>query len=357
MITMAERCLHGLHKTTCALCSPPRPVRVPVRSEKVTAHGAAAGMVDPKKYGIAVVRTANTSRGHVLINIESIEPDVEVVHIAGSTFLWVFDAILAHLPKLTTIQVIPSALDRVGGSARTLCAARNVRIVSGHVRPELAWDDDRIGNPLYDGQRRFLLGMSGEQLALFDELIALGFDAAKMTARYFCLNGETYAPQRLLAADYGYAKGAIHAVSGWILAVLYYLDSTVEVGQISHRRASSLREHVAKLRPLLASAEHRQRLIRDLGVPAFADGFPLARVEVFKKLLIALRTGRLDRLKRDSSRSHEAIVLRFGLDRVDAPVYRTLKEVGEMMGGITRERARQLEEQALECLGIKEEDA
>jgi DNA-directed RNA polymerase sigma subunit (sigma70/sigma32) len=47
-------------------------------------------------------------------------------------------------------------------------------------------------------------------------------------------------------------------------------------------------------------------------------------------------------------------VFRFGLD-LEGGVYRTLQTVGDMIGGVTRERARQLEERALGALGILED--
>lgn len=352
-VTM-ERCIHRMIKAGCTFCSPPRKPRVPERSAKLTPHGSGAGQVDLPKYGIAVVRTVGRSREHALIDVGQIDQEVSFVHIAGHPFLWAVEAVAARLPKLKTIQVIPSALDRFKGGARELCDARGIQIVGGHIRPEVAWEADRIGNPLYAEQRRFMRTLGGEQRALFDELLALGFDVAKMTARYFCLADEEYVPMRLLAAEYGYAKGAVSSVSTWVLGVLHYLDGTLEVGDLARRRSAALADHVARLRPLLASAEHRQRVVHDLGVPYLAATFPLARTEIFAKVLSAERSGRLAEMRRVYPRDHEALALRFGLDRLGEPTYRTLSEVGEMMGGITRERARQLEERALEWLGVEE---
>jgi hypothetical protein len=105
---------------------------------------------------------------------------------------------------------------------------------------------------------------------------------------------------------------------------------------------------------MLASAEHRQRVVRELGVPNLAASFPLARVEVFAQVLAAVRDGRLAGMRHEQSRAHEALSLRFGLDQPDTPTYRTLLEVGEMMGGITRERVRQLEDRALRLIGVEE---
>ena len=59
-----------------------------------------------------------------------------------------------------------------------LCRARGVEVNSGHIRPDLVWEDDRVVSRHYDAQRRFMSTLSGPQKALFDELLALGFDAA-----------------------------------------------------------------------------------------------------------------------------------------------------------------------------------
>jgi len=91
-------------------------------------------------------------------------------------------------------------------------------------------------------------------------------------------------------------------------------------------------------------------------VPRFALTLPIARLDVFAALVRLYRDGRMASLL--LHREYEMLVLRFGLDDLQAPVYRTLLEVGERLdnlrgdGGVTRERARQLEESALSKLGI-----
>lgn len=106
---------------------------------------------------------------------------------------------------------------------------------------------------------------------------------------------------------------------------------------------------------MLASAERRVQLAKDLGVPCLAASFPLVRVDVFQRLIVAQRTGRLTALMLDHARDVEVLMRRFGLDDLQRPAYRTLSEIGEAMGGITRERVRQLEERGLGLLGIVKE--
>lgn len=181
------------------------------------------------------------------------------------------------------------------------------------------------------------------------------WDSALMTARYFCLDGEEYIPQRELCPMFGLAPILEHAISAYINGILYYLDGGFPANKRSRQMAAMLKRRVEKLRPLLKSAEQRQALAKELGLAALPANLPLARLDVLKELVAARRDGRLRALASSSQANFgRAIELRFGLDGSVPSTYRTLEEVGEEMGGITRERARQLEERALEILGISE---
>lgn len=354
---MTVRCVHNMVKEACAFCSPPRKPRVPAKSmDRIVSIGDSAGsVVDVERYGLAVVHTVKKSRTAVLVDISRMGDGVEVVHFDGQPFVWAIEALIEKAKGLKTIQLIPAAYYRFRGRGRELCDAARVQVVAGRVREELAWEDGRVGNPLYDEQRHFMERLSGEQKLLFDELIALGFAAAEVTSRYFCLRGEEYVPQRLIAEEFGYAKGHVSVISAMVLSVFRYLDETVEVGEISKRRARSMQVRADKLRPLLASAEERRRVAREIGVPRLPASLPLARIGVYRAVLGAFFADGLARLSSKHQRAYEAIVLRFVLQSLDDPTYRTLSEVGDLMGGITRERVRQLEEIALKILGIEDE--
>jgi hypothetical protein len=342
-----ERCIHNLLKGTCATCLPPqRPTRAPVKRDPTRHSAPALGSLSDD--GIAVVRTA---RGREHCGVERLDKDTTFVHIDGPGFLWAFEEILKRAPNLRTIQLIPSAHAKLRGHLE-LCAARGVEVVRGHYKPELAWEDDRIVNPQYEPQRRFLRTMGGDQRRLFDELLAMGFESATIAARYFCLNDEPYAPMRVLVDEYDYSKGHVSIISVKVLSVLHYLDDTTVVGDAARLAAATMRARVGRLRPYLASADLRRRLAEEMGLPALPATLPLARAETLKAVLKAKRDGRIAAIRAEHPRDHEALVLRFGLEEVG--VYRTLLEVGQRMGGITRERARQLEERGLSLLGISE---
>lgn len=348
-----ERCKHQMITVMCAICSPRRAAKEPVKRKVATAHGeAGASAASLQALGIVVLHT-HGGRTHCMM--DHLNESTVLVHISGSPFLWAFEEILRRAPNVKTIQVIPSAYAKLlPDSHLRLCAARGVNVALGHIRPELAWEEPRIVSPQYHLQRKFMLGLSGEQRQLFDELVQLGFESASIAARYFCLGGEEYMPQRLVAAEYGIPGGRNSSVSEKVLGVLHYLDDTIEVGEGAKQVSRAMRQAVIRLRPYLASAERRMQLEKELGV-TLPSNFPLSRVEVFRRLLEDMRSGRLRKVLLAYPKDLLVLTKRFGLDGLPTPAYRTLVAIGEVLGGITRERVRQLEERALALLEIVEE--
>lgn len=339
------RCKHGLIAASCATCLPPvRHQRVPVKRDDGPGK---VSLCDAPRAGLLVL---HTNKGRASCPLAGVDKTITFAHFDGPPFLWAIEGLIKHAPGLKTIQVIPTYYVKMR-SALDLCREHGIQVVKGHYRPEMAWQEQRIVNPQYDAQRRFLRSLSEGQRAEFADLLALGVEAAEITSRYFCLNDEEYVPQRVLADEYGYSSGANHTISSVVLAVLHYLDDTTIVGEGSLRRSRALRIRVPRLRHYIQSAEMRMRLPGELGIDRLADNFPLIRIEVLRSVLAAQRNGSLRSLH---PRQYEALTRRFGLD-VGASVYRTLEDVGQSMGGITRERVRQLEVLALAALGASED--
>lgn len=351
--TVKPRCKHGLIAGMCAQCTPTRKRLEPQNQPAMTVHAAeASSFAQVYEAGLVVVHTNNGQASFMKHEVSRLDATTTTVHIAGHLFLWTIEAVLSAAPNLKMIQVIPSMLPKCSERHREMCRARGVAIVAGHVRPEACWDNCESRSPVYALQRRFLLSLAGPQRALFDELRALGFDAAEMAVRYYGLEGEPVT-QRALAADYGYGPVS-SKVSAKVLAVLHYLDDSTEVGEISKVRSRAMRIEVARLRPLVASAALQRAALEEVGLQAFAPGFPFSRLAALRAVVAASRDGRLRALEKKDPRAHRALVLRFGLDSSPpCTVYRTLAMVGDMIGGVSRERARQLEERALAALEIE----
>lgn len=343
-----SRCKHGMLLIACAACQPPdlKEERRPQVRENQTVYGTeAVDGTEVREVGYVVITTIK-GRDHHSFN--RLDDKTSFVHINGHPFLWAIEVILDLCPNLRTIRVIPSNLRRLSpGSHLKLCQERGVEVITGHDRPNMVWEGENRSK-FYQGQQAFFTGLQGEQRVLFEELIAFGHDGAVMTARYFCLGREEYIPQRQVADKHGFGEDERH-VSQLMNAVIYYLDPSFETSERSRQIANALKGKVVRLRTSFQSVNIRQEAARRLGLSALPTDFPLVRLDELEALLKAERDGLLTLLKEEYPNAHQALTLRFG---ITDGVYRSLQAVGDLMGGITRERVRQLEEKALVALGI-----
>jgi len=271
-----------------------------------------------------------------------------MIHLSGFPYLWAIEEILSRAPNLKILQVLPKMVRHVPEHSRTaqLLKDRGVKLVEGYERPEMAWEEGESRNPRHRLLRQKLL--EPEFRAHLDELCDLGFEMAIYTRRYFCLNDEEYVPYRVLSAERGLHVRQDHAISAYVNGVIHVLDPTYEVNRRSIQFARTLVRRAEKARRFHASAEAMDELLKELGVSEWPRGVPLARLEVYEKVLAAWRTDHLAAL---SERERFVLVGRFGLG--DQPA-RVLAEIGSTMPGksVSRERVRQIEGQALEKLGI-----
>lgn len=346
-----ERCKHNMMVLACAHCRvQPKTAKLPVPHKGKMVHAATA--LDAERCrdeGFAVVHPKS---GRERCGTIHLGEKTRFVHIDGAPMLWLIEQILESAPNLRTIQVIPSALRHMKPDSHLrLCNERGVQVVTGHIGH--AWEGPRIITQQYEPQRQFLLSLSGDQKVLFEELRLMDFESVQMASRYFCLQDEPYVSQRILCDEFGCS--AISAFSAKVASVIYYLDPTFEANERSVQLSDAMKRRVIALRPMLASAEVRAQVAKELGLSVLPKAFPLARLETFKEVLAAHRDGRFAALQHGHEGPHRALALRFGLDDLNAGVYRRLQEVGDLMGGITRERVRQLEARGLELLGIDED--
>ncbi len=348
---MNERCPHGMDKTWCALCTrsnnPFQPKRIPSKRITTSVHGAnplsPAGV---QKVGYAIVRTKG-SRFHVE-GFSHLGEITTFVHIDGHPFIWAIKEILKRCPNLKTIQVIPVMYQRFHESHWKLIREKQVEVKTGHWRPDLAWASDEARSSFYQGQRSFLSKLAGEQKNLFDELVALGFDEALMTSRYFCLKGEGFISQHKVSSEFGY-RGEASETSTRINAVLCYLDSTFETGADSQRRARQFKKRIERVR---CAIEETKRANKMNGIE-LPKGLPLSRLPLYQTLLRLKENGELAKLETSAPSRYRVLVLRYGFEDNQ---FRTLAEVAKLLNDVTREWIRQLEKDALNLLDVSTED-
>lgn len=349
----STRCKHGVNPSWCSLCTPKKedPVKLkrPQRSTGTTVHGSGSHQTSRRYEAGYVVVTPKGLRGRK--DLDGRDDRIGFVHIDGYPYLWLIKWLLEHLSKLHTIQTTPKMERALHQEHRRLCEARNVRLVTGYHNPDLAWEGENR-SPHYRGQREFLLKLEGEQKGLFEELLQLGFHTATLTARYFCLRDEEFKSQRDVAIEVDFSTLLQHAISRHINAVFCYLDPTFQAAKRAGGIAEAMRQRVVRLRAILAQATSRHEIAKRLGLEQLPEGLPLSRLDVLEEVIKASREPRFQSFANRYPREHEIIVLRYGL--TDGK-YRTLEEIGQHFGGLTRERIRQLEERAFAELGIKDE--
>lgn len=339
---LTGRCSHGLTESTCYICRTVREnrgKRVPKPRREKTVHGAAT---IPSTWmahkGYAVVRARRQC------SREFLGPWVKFVHIDGHPFLWLIKEVIERCENLETIQVIPPMLRKMKGKLK-VCEERGVRVVTGHHKPQSAWNEERVVNPYYDEQRAFMRGLQEEQKRLFDELLTLGVEYAEWAKRYYALENEEFTPQTRLAEEYGLTN---IVVSRNILGVLRYLDPSFKCGIDSVNKAKGIERKVKRLRKVMEDRAAFEEWLVRLGVPALPEGLLYARAEVYAAVYKKWNAGELvlgeDRLE-------EILTRRFGLltNRCE-----TLQEISADFK-VCSERVRQLELRALKALNIVED--
>ncbi len=347
-------CIHGIEEAWCSFCKSRKEQalekREPKPSTATTVYGqgaAQSGEIMNDGYAIVTIR-GKMNR----CNFSQINRNTTFVHVNGHLFLWAIRHILKLAPNLKTIRIIPKNERRLHDSHRQACAEKRVQIITGHHWPQCVWRENRIVSRHYQSQRRFFLNLKGEQQALFEELLRLGFEQAQIVSRYFCLSGEDFVHQSQIAGEFGFGQEERH-VSMRVNAVIHYLDPTFESGDRPNQIASAMKRRVSRIRSLLAEEAGLREIAGKLGFERLPENLPLSRLPILEALIEAKKDGRLAKLQAENPREYLVVAKRYGLED---NIFRILKEIAEPLGVTTMERVRQIEADAFSLLGITDED-
>lgn len=342
-------CKHRMEEEWCAICvrGAEEPKRIPSRRTTTSVFGVEALSAQ------TLVRYVSVSTVGLHEGEDSFEgvvgPETEFVHINGHPFVWALKDIFKQAPNLLAIQVSPRQAHNLKEKHKKLCQEHKVAIRYGYHRPQSAWAEDENRSSHYHAQQRFFTTLTGEQQALFKEAMKLGFKAALITSRYFCLNGEKYIPLHKLAEEFGFTQSATH-VSHYVNACIAYLDPTFKASQDAQRTTGTLTRQVERVRAIVATEEAQKTYCHSLGVQQLPERLFPSRFEQFEKVLAAQRDGRIDNL---DPRLRSIVIDSFGLNEQQR--CQTLGEIGIKLG-VTKERVRQLLERALTKLQIRSEE-
>ena len=347
-----ENCYHGIASQCCSICiraggEPPR-LRQPGRRDLLAPPHAES---DNLGCGSIVIYPRKKDHPHPSFGL--LDTKTTEVHVVGSPALWALELILKKAPNLKTIQVNQKVRELIKPAHEKLCADQGVKIVTGHRRPESVWPEGENRSPFFQKQRQFLLNLKGEQKELFDELLELGFEAALMTARYFCLKEEKFVSQRNLAPMFGITRPErANSVCIHVGAVLHYLDPSFETNEVSEKSTRGLKMQVAAIRRALSDQVERSEFLAWLKAGDYPKGLSREKLVTYFRLLGAQKDGRLNGLEKSDPRLHRALILSFGLD--GSGKRKSAREVADLMESVnSSERAYELMRIALRTLGIK----
>lgn len=175
---------------------------------------------------------------------------------------------------------------------------------------------------------------------LLNELINFNILCAKITKRYFCLDGEEFISQAGLAQEYCKSQTNISTL---ILVVLKYLCPQFKVIKRVKSAANTLKKTVADLRK--EKIFPSEKFPKKISKPFF--------YLLYEKVLFAHKRGFIETLGSWKPMEAEILRLRFNLDKqCDRCLERP--EIAKILGLKSQQMAEQLEKTALYWIGIND---
>ncbi len=287
--------------------------------------------------------------------LSDIKEGMTHIHIQGHLFLWLLKEILKRAPNLKVIRVIPTEFRNLRGRHCRLLIDNGITVIKGHQRLCKIWQADRKLPEKYRLKREYLKNLPAPQKKLFDELLGFELKSALITARYFCLNDEPYAPFSDIMTEFGYtsSRSCVHDI---VYSVLYYLDPSFNSSRNKSvkRRATTLRVTVNRMRRQKAKKEafdnKVHELVKSSGIRGLPENLKPSQWDLFEKVLHAHQSGRLEGVLKDKHDKALCIIRqRWGLED---GVFRTLSSLAKMYG-VSKTRIGQIETHAFILLGIR----
>ena len=274
------------------------------------------------------------------------------VHIAGTPHPWAIRQLLCQAPNLKILRITPKMMRRFGPQQVELCRVHRVSVIEGYDKPRIALTQAGKPRPGYNKQKACFTGLRGSKKRLFQELLRLRFLEALLAARYYCLDGESYAPLPVVASEFNLTDERI--VSMKITGLRYFLGFEQEVGTGPQRTARGIQARLGQIRVRMRVQNVAEREWRSmmwyasrLGVKHIPREIRPHRRRIFRLLWSARRDGRLDLLLENYPRSWRAITFGFGMEDGS---FHTQQEVACRMGLATRAGAQVLQSRGINIL-------
>lgn len=283
--------------------------------------------------------------------ISSLPETATRIHIDGLPYLWIVEKVVTVISNLEALRITRTAERLFGARHRALLEGCGARLEIGYHRPEYAWKDCDIRRKGYPKKSLWLRNLSPEGWGLFQELLALeDADDARITSRYFCLNGEPYIPSHEVGKLFGYSLScATSLVSFKIASVRKFLDDSIEAPSDICDHVKVLRQKIEAVRTARRKEEDERMLLEAFGILSLPQGLPSSLIALYCIVYSLFWEGELHGCLRKFARGRKALVLRYGIKDGS---FRTYEAVGRELGR-TGEAARKAEARAFKLLGIR----
>ncbi len=236
-----EKCIHGLQKRFCGLCTNPnKPRATRVYPSKVS-NPHHVGAKDDRftvVYGKDLLVGAPRSDTHV--------------HFIGFSTVSAVSRLLNYFPQLKVLNFSPSVARHrhdLFPALRKLLDARGIALQFEHVTGRGSTDlkDGHIDDPRWLALRGVLLRLPEEKRAELDQLANLGFQEAVCLKRYFLID---YDSERVCLRDIADSLGYKYYAQASLMlhAFLFYLDPVIKAGNRAKNYAATLAKKIKRFK-------------------------------------------------------------------------------------------------------------
>lgn len=334
-----ERCKHGMLKDYCSICS----------GGEVASWDSDIKSARQRSVGIKESRRGDTVLWSQKGNVYSLPKDAHVVQMVPPISLTKLRLLVQQCPNLERLILSPSYFYRLVRKRHLdFLKAHGVEVSYGHwnYREALTMPP----NAQYKEKQTFYRNLTPSALARLNKLRSFGFEEMTLLERYLCVKGERKISFFKLAKQVGLSERHLTIL---LNALLLYLGAPPDLAGMSYTieaRARGIDRTIEGLEMELKDASFRSEFEKYKPLP---PNLPPYSWDRFRRLTeMEYETPEKFReLKEANPKQYWSLIYNLGLNET----YKTLENIGEELG-VTKERVRQLRNEALEILGILAEE-
>lgn len=333
-----ERCKHGIIKDYCTICS----------GGKVASGDFGIKPTRQRSVGIKESRRGDTVLWGQEESVSSLPEDVRIVHMVPQISLRKLSSLARQCPSLERLILPPSHERTISKCHLDSLQAHGIAVSYGYwtYREVITMPPDAQ----YKEKQTFYRNLTPSALARLNKLRSFGFEEMTLLERYLCVNGGRKISFFKLAKQVGMSDRYL-TIS--LNALLLHLGAPSELAGVScsvEAKARTIDRTVERLEMGLKDASFRSEIGKYKLLPPNLPPYSWDRFRRLTKMEYETPE-KFRELKEANPKQYCSLIYNLGLNGV----YKTLEQIGEELG-LTKERVRQLRNEALEILGIFAEE-